>query len=151
MRVRLKGKLNLEKYRRMVMNMEYDDNDRAVNIAWKKFEEIHPEEMRPKWLEKYMVISGTQNQNKNWVIKITLLFKMQLKSNQHWEWVNNHLRLVETDEITGKPSIVICGGPPAGSELLFEVEIDFAKDLVKVVADRELNTLEQTKYELLRR
>ena len=133
------------------MNTESDDNDRAVNIAWKKFEEIHPEETRPKWLEKYMVISGTKNQNKNWVIKITLLFKTQLKPNQHWEWVNNHPRLVQTDEITGKPSIVICGGPSAGSELLFEVEIDFARDSVKVIADRELNTLDKAKYELLRR
>lgn len=130
---------------------KYDDNDRAVNIAWKKFEEVHPKEMRPKWLEKYIIISGTKNQNKNWVVRITVLLKTELKSNQYWEWVNNHPRLVEVDEITGEHSIVICGGPAAGSEILFEVEIDFVKDLVKVIVDKDLNTLDKTKYELLRR
>ena len=51
--------------------MYEDDNNRAVNIAWKKFEEIHPGEIRPRWLEKYIIISGNKDKENYWIIKIT--------------------------------------------------------------------------------
>lgn len=53
------------------MSRNYDDdNNKAVRIVWKKFEEIHPKETRPEWLENYITVSGKKNQNKNWVIRI---------------------------------------------------------------------------------
>ena len=48
------------------MSRNYDDdNNKAVKIVWKKFEEIHPKETRPEWLENYIIVSGKKNQNKN--------------------------------------------------------------------------------------
>ena len=84
------------------MNRIKDDNNRAVNIAWKKFEEIHPSEIRPGWLEKCITVSGNKDKDNNLIIKITLLPKTKLKSNQYWEWVNDNPRLIEIDEMTGK-------------------------------------------------
>ena len=132
------------------MNRIKDDNNRAVNIAWKKFEEIHPSEIRPGWLEKCITISGNKDTDNNWTIKITLLPKTKLKSNQHWEWVNDNPRLIEIDEITGEQLVIICSGP-GDVDVIFAVEVDLKKDLATVLVDMDLDTLDETKYQVNRR
>lgn len=132
------------------MNKIIDDNNRAVNIAWKKFEEIHPSEIRPKWLEKCITISGNKDKDNNWIIKITLLPKAQIKSNQHWEWVNDNPRLIEIDETTGERFVVICGGP-AEVEVLFSAKINLENDSATVIVDTNLDRLKENKYQVNRR
>ena len=133
------------------MSREYDDNNKAVNIVWKEFEKIHPKETRPDWLENYITVSGNKNQNKNWVIRILLMSKMQLKPDQHLEWGNDGIPIVvRVDPVTGKRFMVICDGPADGIKIIFEAEVDFANDLVKILIDTNLNTLDNNKYQVLR-
>lgn len=129
-------------------NKRYDDNDMAIKIAWKKFEEKHPKELWPEWLSKFITISGTKSQNNNWLIKITALPKTQLKPNQHWEEKRGIPVLVEVDPITGKRSIVICGGPAVDVEVIFQVEIDLFKGTATVITDTDVEILDGTKYEI---
>ena len=131
----------------MIMKDKYDV---AINMAWKKFEELHPKKDRPEWLEKCISISGNKNQNKNWVVTMILLSKTQLKPNQYWESVNNDTRLIEIDEVTGEHFVVICGGPPEDIHIIFEAEIDTIKNFVKVLVDLDLSILDKTKYEIIR-
>ena len=130
------------------MNRIKDDNNRAVNIAWKKFEEIHPSEIRPGWLEKCITISGNKDKDNNWIIKITLLPKAKLKSNQYWEWVNDNPRLIEIDEMTGEKFVVICGGPAVAIEVLFSVKINLEDASATVIADTDLTGLKESKYQV---
>lgn len=132
-----------------IMSSKYDDNDRAVSLAWKKFEELHSEESRPEWLDKCITVSSYKNENSNWIVKISLLEKAQLKPNQHWEGEGECKRLVEIDEKTGEHFIVICNGNAINSLVIFEAEVDFDKDLVLVNNDTELDTLDRSKYEFL--
>ena len=133
------------------MNRIKDDNNRAVNIAWKKFEEIHPSEIRPGWLEKYIIISGNKDKENYWIIKITLLPKTRLESNQHCEWVNDCPRLIEVDEITGERVVVICGGPAVAAEVIFSAKINLENDTATVIEDTDLDRLRESKYQVNRR
>lgn len=117
---------------------------------WKKFEELHSKEDRPKWLEKYISINGNIHQNKNWVIAISLLPKIQLKSNQYWEKVNDHARLIEIDEVTGEHFVVICGGSAEDIHVIFKTEINLIENFIKVIIDTDLTTLDKEKYEIAR-
>lgn len=48
-------------------------------------------------------------------------------------------RLIEIDEITGEQFVIICGGPGA-VDVIFAVEVDM-----------DLDTLDETKYQVNRR
>jgi hypothetical protein len=128
-------------------NKKYDDNNMAVNIAWREFEDRHPRESWPEWLTKCIRISGTKSPNNNWLIKITVLPKSELKPNQHWEEKNGIPVLVEVEPSTGKRRLVICGGPAVDVEVLFEAEIDLDNGSATVITDTDLELLDGTKYE----
>lgn len=61
----------------------YDDYDKCVLIACKKFEEKHPKEEQPEWLKYCMSMKVNRNQYKNWVIKLILQPKPKLRSNEY--------------------------------------------------------------------
>jgi len=133
-------------------NNKYDEHDMAFVTALDKFDEKHPKEMRPNWLENYMTISGNKNPNNNWLIRIILLPKIQLEPNQHWEWGDDGIPvLVRVDPITEERFMVICGGPAEDIETIFEVEVNLAKDLVTILVDTDLDTLDVSKYQAHRR
>jgi len=48
-------------------NNKYDEHNMAVVTALDKFDEKHPKEMRPDWLENCMTVSGNKDQNNNWL------------------------------------------------------------------------------------
>ena len=100
----------------------YSDHDLAISIACHKFDEIHPKEEQP-----------------------------ELKSGQYWHWEDDGVPvLFEVDPVTGKKSVVICGGPEMEVEVFFEAEVDLAKDMVTVLMDTDLHKLDRTKYEINR-
>ena len=129
-------------------NNRDDTYNIAVNIAWKEFEEKHPRESWPEWLTKCMRVSGTKSPNNKWLVKMTVLPKVQLKPNQHWEEINGNRVLVNTDPITAEERIVICGGPAVDVEVLFMAEVDHVNGSAKVITDANLELLDGTKYEL---
>lgn len=129
-------------------NKKCDELDMAVFLASEKFKELHPENLQPEWLKYCISFSGNKKKNKSWIIRMSVLPKTELDPNRHWEWNNDIPRLVEVDPITGKRSIVICCGPAAETEVLFEVEIDLTKGLTNVLVDTDLNILDQTKYQV---
>lgn len=134
------------------MSRNYDDdNNKAVKIVWKKFEEIHPKETRPEWLENYITVSGKKNQNKNWVIRIFLIPKIQLKADQQLEWgIDGIPTVVRTDQTTGKRYMVICDGLTDEIKIIFEAEVDFTNNLINILIDTELDVLNNNKYQMLR-
>lgn len=138
----------MEDYKDMNSNRNSDEN--VVRIAWNKFEEKHPKESRPEWLDKCISISETRNQNNNWIIVISMLPKVQLKPNQHWELRKGIPVLVEVDLITQERSIIICGGPAVDIEILFKAEVNLDDNSVAVLADTDLNMLDRNKYEIFR-
>lgn len=127
-----------------------DDNNSAVNIAWKKFEERHPRESWPDWLTRCIRISSSKITINNWLVKITVLPKSLLKPGQHLEEKNGVPVLVEVDPLTGERWIVICGGPADAVEVLFEAEVDLDNGSATVITDIDIDHLDGTKYELSR-
>lgn len=93
-----------------------------------------------------VVINGNKRYDDN-DMAITLP-KTQLKPNQHWEEKRGIPVLVEVDPITGKRSIVICGGPAVDVEVIFQVEIDLFKGSATVITDTDVEILDGTKYEI---
>jgi len=121
------------------------DYDMAIKIARETFEKKHPKELQPKWLEKCMSISGTRDENDNWIVKATLL-PQTVEPNFHWKWRNGSLLLVEVDSKTGIEYIVINDGPEEAIEVIFKVEVDLTMSLTKILVDTDPNTLDGTKY-----
>ena len=133
-------------------NNNYDEHDLAICIACKKFDEMHPKETLPEWLKYCMSMKVVRNQNDNWVIKLVLMPKIKLKNNQYWQWESDGIPiLIEVDPLTEKKSVVICGGPAAGVEIFFEIEVDLVKNSSLVIIDIDPNKLDGTKYEINRR
>lgn len=121
------------------------DYDMAIKIAKETFEQNHPKELQPKWLEKCMSIDGKRGENNNWQVKVTLLPKT-IKPNFYWKWRNGSLILVEVDSITGMEYTIINDGPEEAIEVIFKVEVDLATSSTKTLVDIDLNTLDWTKY-----
>ena len=129
-----------------------NEHDEAIWMACKKFDEIHSNHDEPKWLKYCMSLNITKNEHKNWVVKFLVFPKPILQYNQYWDWQEDSTPLlVEMDPQTNKKSIVICGGGPTPPVVLFEAEIDIAKNSVTVLKDTELTQLDGTKYEINRR
>jgi len=129
------------------MNNKFDNENKSniLDIAMREFETRHPRESWPEWFTKCMIIRGYESNN-NRLIKITLRHKIQLKPNQYWKEIRGHRVLVNTDPITGKERIVICGGPEVDVEVIFE--IDIASGFTKIITDTDIDLLDGTKYEL---
>lgn len=88
----------------------------------------------------------------SWVVKFLVFPKPTLQYNQYWDWQEDGTPLlVEMDHQTNKKSIVICDGGPTPPVVLFEAEIDMAKNSITVLKDTELTQLDGTKYEINRR
>lgn len=130
-------------------NCSNEEYDMALKIACEKFEEMHPQELQPKWLKYCMRIRQTRNENRNWVFKFILTTKFQLNADLHWEWDENGLaHIIHIDPLTGKRSYVICdGGAPAETEVFFAVEVDNKRTAI-VLEDTDLNLFDGTKYQL---
>ena len=134
------------------INNKHNDHDLSVLVACKKFEELLPKEKQPEWLKYCMSMRTMRNHNKNWVIKMILLSKPELKSNQFWQWEDDGIPILfQIDPATKKKSVVICGGPSTNIEVFFEVEVDLKNDKVMVLVDTDLNKLDGAKYEINRR
>lgn len=129
------------------MKEKYNEYQIAIYMAWKKFEELHPKPIRPKWLEEFISIGGTKSQNKNWIVTITLFPKIELKQNQYWERKNQDIRLIEIDKTTGKHFVVLCDGPAKDTIIIFKAEINIIKNLVNILIDADLNKLNKAKYQ----
>lgn len=114
------------------------------------FEESHPRESWPEWLEKYIRFRATKNE-KNWIVRLVLMHKVQLEPNQYWEWTDGRdiPSLISVDPTTGEKRVIISGGPPTDVDVLFEVEIDFINLQYKVTVDMDISTLDRTKYEIV--
>ena len=93
-------------------------------------------------------MNRNKDKDNNWIIKITLLPKAKLKSNQYWEWVNDNPRLIEIDEMTGERFVVICGGPAVAIEVLFSVKTNLEDASATVIADTDLTGLKESKYQV---
>ncbi len=136
----------------MKMSQKYNDHDKAILMACKKFEEIHPNVEQPEWLKYCMTINVVKNNKKNWVVKFLLFPKPILKDNQYWEWEDDGTPLlVQVDAKTNKKSIVICGGPRIEPEVFFEVEVDINQNVVMILKNTQLDKLDGEKYEINRR
>lgn len=130
----------------------HNDHDEAILMACKKFDEIHSNNDEPKWLKYCMSLNITKNEHKNWVVKFLVFPKPILEYNQYWDWQDDGMPLlIQIDPQTNKKSIVICGGEPASPVILFEVEIDIAKNSVTILKDTNLTQLDGAKYEINRR
>lgn len=130
---------------------KFNEYDIAYSLAIKKFEERHPKEKQPEWLERYFLITGIKNEHRNWIIRKILFHKIQLKPNQRWEQsLKGNPLLIEVDPITKKESVNISGGYPADFEVIFEVEINLANHSVTVLVDTDLNKLVENKYQVQR-
>lgn len=128
---------------------KYNDYNRAVSLACETFEEICPVEKQPYWLKYSLAMKVGRNINDNWVIKLFLRPKAALQPHVHWEWFDNGVPMqIHVDPATGKSSVVLCGGPPPKDEIFFEVEVDTARDLAKVLVYTDLNMLDGSMYEI---
>ena len=134
-----------------MMNLP-NEHDEAILMACKKFDELHADHDEPKWLKYCMSLNITKNERKNWVVKFLVFPKPKLEYNQYWDWQEDGTPLlVQMDPQTNQKSIVICGGAPVPPVVLFEAEIDRAKNRVIVLKDTELNQLDGSNYEINRR
>lgn len=132
------------------VNNSIDTYNEAVNIAWIGFEMRHPKDSWPEWLIKCVIVRGMKSPDNKWLIKIAVLPKTKLKPNQHWEEKNGVPVLVETDHVTGKRWMIICGGPAVESKVLFEVEVDLVNESAIVITDTNIELLDGTKYQINR-
>lgn len=130
---------------------KYSEYDIAGFLAMEKFEEKHPKEKQPEWLRRYILVTGIKTENKNWIIRRILFHKIQLEPNQHWgqSFKGNPL-LIEVNPITRTESVIIGGGYPADFEIIFEVEVNLANNLVNILVDIDFNTLDENKYQVQR-
>lgn len=127
----------------------YEAYKRALAEACRKFEELHPRERQPDWLKYCMSMMIGRNDCQNWVIKMILRPKAELQPGTRWELGPNRMPfLIHVDPDTGKRSVVICGGPAPFPEVIFAVEADIAGELVRVLADTDLSTLDGAGYEM---
>lgn len=126
-----------------------DEHDLAIQIACERFEQLYPIETQPTWLKYCMSINVTKNRNQNWVVKMKLRPKYELKTNRYLAWHDDGTPIiVEADPATGKKKIVICGGPPVDHVIFFEVEIDVVNHLPTVHVNCDLNSLDGKQYEI---
>ena len=138
----------------MIMKNHYSldksaKHDLAVQIAFERFEQMHPKEKQPTWLKYCMALNITQNRNQNWVIKMILRPKYKLPPNMYWVWQDNGIPiLVEVNPDNGEKSVIICCGPPVDDLVFFEVEVDAANNLTKIQVDCDPNTLNGDHYEI---
>ena len=129
--------------------IKIDEYDVATFIAKKKFEEKHPKEKQPEWLEKYIAITGEKVGKEKWIIRRIMFYKIKLESNQHWEiGPKGYPMIIETDPTTGKRYVLLRGGSSKGTKVLFEVEIDLSNGTAIVLADTDLNLLNESDYQL---
>lgn len=130
---------------------KYSNYDIASFLEMEKFEEKHPKEKRPEWLQRYIMVTGERTGEKRWIIRRILFHKIQLAPNQHWEKsAKDNPLIIEVDPITGNKSVVISGGYPADYDLIFEVEVDFANSSVNILVDTDLDVLDENKYQVQR-
>lgn len=126
-----------------------DEHDLAIQIACEKFEQLHLIETQPTWLKYCMSMNVAKNNNQNWVVKMKLRPKYELKPNMYLAWQDDGIPIiVEVDPATAKKMIVICGGPPMDEVIFFEVEINFVNNLSTVLLDCDLNSLDGKQYEI---
>lgn len=93
-----------------------------------------------------------RNQKGNWVIQFVLSPKPKLKPGQYFVWRDDGLPvLIEADTITGRKSVVVCGGPAIELEVFFEVEVDGTEKVPIVHIDMDPNKLDAAQYEINRR
>lgn len=130
---------------------KYSDYEIASFLEMEKFEEKHPIEKRPEWLQRYILVTGEKTGDKSWIIRRILFHKIQLAPNQHWEKsTKGNPLLIEVDPITGNKSVVISRSYPADYDLIFEVEVNFTNSLVNILVDIDLDVLDENKYQVQR-
>lgn len=128
-------------------NKKCDSYEIALSMALEEFSARHPRKLLPEWFSKCITVSGTRNQNKNWLISITVVPRQSLKPNQHWEVINGKRTLVSVNPISGERKIVICRASKE-IEVLFEAEVDLDNNTATIITDTDLNLLDGTKYEV---
>ncbi len=118
-------------------------------MACEKFEEMFPREMQPVWLKYCMSMMIARNDSQNWEIRMILRPRQEPQPGTRWELGPDGMPLpVHVDPETGKRSVVICDGPPMYPEVIFAVEADSRGDLVKVIANADLGSLDGSRYEM---
>ena len=121
----------------------------AIYVACNEFERKHPIETQPKWLKYCLFLKVNKNENGNWTVKYMLHPKAELKENQYLKWEDDGVPLlVQIEPITGKETIVICGGLSRECRVIFEVEVNFVVNKSCVCIDTDLTQLDGTKYEM---
>lgn len=120
-------------------------------MAMKKFEERHPKEMCPGWLNKYITITGGKLEKGKWIIKEILYKKTPLEPNQRWDQdIKGNPVLIEKNLTTGKEYVVFRSGNPEDIEIIFAVEVNLNNGSVLVLTDTDLSLLNENDYQIQR-
>ncbi len=117
----------------------------ALEIAKLIFQNHHPINSLPNWLNNYVTLGGTKTDQNEWRIRYTAVPFAPLAPNQAWEEIRGNKVVVETDLLTGKRSILISRAGPEAI-VLFEVLIGNDLATSKVVVDCDFSTLRETDF-----
>lgn len=122
--------------------MEFDE---ARQLAMKRFYEAHSPASLPQWLLKTASVGGTVVGN-DWLVGVSLAYKIVLAPNEAWEIVRGHRVLTRVDPKTGRKNIVIHydGETPLR---VFQAKVNMESRVVEVVLDSDMSTLNEADFE----